>query len=90
MDVWYSLAKSIVRTYMVLLTDGYDVVGKENIPAGPKIVIANHTYVTDAFVLPFIFPEKLHFLIQAETFTLPVIQIAGAGRPDTGCRWAGT
>jgi 1-acyl-sn-glycerol-3-phosphate acyltransferase len=73
MDVWYSIAKSIVRSYLLLFTDGFELVGKENIPSGPKIIIANHTYVTDAFVLPFIFPEKLHFLIQSETFTLPVI-----------------
>ena len=73
MDLWYNIAKSLVRTYLVLFTDGYELAGKENIPPGPKIVVANHTYVTDGFVLPFIFPEKLHFLIQAETFTLPVI-----------------
>lgn len=42
-------------------------------PGGPKIIIANHTNVSDAFVLPFLTKEKIHFLIQAETFTLPVI-----------------
>ena len=61
MDVWYGIAKSIVRTYLALFTDGFELEGRENIPPGPKIVIANHTYVTDAFVLPFIFPEKLDF-----------------------------
>jgi 1-acyl-sn-glycerol-3-phosphate acyltransferase len=72
MDVWYGIAKSIVRTYLFLFTDGFELDGKENILPGPKIVVANHTYVTDAFVLPSIFPEKLHFLIQEDTFTLPV------------------
>ena len=73
MDVWYSVVKGIVRSYLMLFTDGYQVSGRENIPVGPKILVANHAYPTDAFVLPFIFPEKLNFLIQAETFTLPVI-----------------
>lgn len=73
MDIWYEIAKSIVRSYLMLFTEGFDVQGKENLPSGPKIVIANHTYVTDAFILPFIFPEKLHFLIQDDIFTLPVV-----------------
>ena len=47
--------------------------GRENLPPGPKIIVGNHPHVTDAFVLPFIVQEKIHFFIQAETFTVPVI-----------------
>lgn len=73
MDIWYNVAKGIVRTYLGLFLDGIHVDGKENLPSGPKIIVANHSHISDAFVLPFIIPEKVHFLIQAETFTLPVI-----------------
>jgi 1-acyl-sn-glycerol-3-phosphate acyltransferase len=72
-DVWYSFAKSIVRGYLALFVDKINVSGGSLLPGGPKIIVANHTNVTDAFVLPFLTKEKIHFLIQAETFTLPVI-----------------
>jgi 1-acyl-sn-glycerol-3-phosphate acyltransferase len=73
MDVWYSCAKSIVRVYLTLFVDKIHVSGGPLLPGGPKIIVANHTNVSDAFVLPFLTKEKIHFLIQAETFTLPVI-----------------
>lgn len=73
MDVWYSVAKEIVRIYLAFVSEGLQVQGKENLPAGPKIMVANHAAVTDGFYIPFIVPEKVHFLGQAETFTLPII-----------------
>ena len=73
MDIWYNVAKGIVRTYMAFFMDGVRVDGKENLPPGPKIIVGNHPHATDSFVLPFIIPEKIHFFVQEETFTLPVI-----------------
>lgn len=73
MDFWYGFAKSIVRLYIALCMDKIHVLDKPDIPSGPKIIIANHTNVSDGFVLPFLIKEKLHFLIQAETFTLPLV-----------------
>lgn len=73
MDIWYNFAKSIVRVYVTLFIDSIHIVGQPEMPAGPKIIVANHTNVTDGFILPFLIKEKLHYLIQAETFTLPVI-----------------
>jgi 1-acyl-sn-glycerol-3-phosphate acyltransferase len=73
MDIWYSVTKGIVRTYMALFMDGVKVDGRENLPPGPKIIVGNHPHVTDSFVLPFIVQEKIHFFIQEETFTLPVL-----------------
>jgi 1-acyl-sn-glycerol-3-phosphate acyltransferase len=43
------------------------------IPAGPKIIVANHANLTDCFVLPNIITEKLHFLVQADLFEIPII-----------------
>ena len=73
MDVWYDVCKSFLRGYLAMFMNSVQVQGKENLPPGPKIIIANHPNASDAFVLPFIVPEKVHFLVQAETFTLPVI-----------------
>jgi 1-acyl-sn-glycerol-3-phosphate acyltransferase len=72
MDVWYSLTKSIVRMYITFFVDSVHVLGQPELPTGPKIIVANHTNVTDGFILPFLTREKIHYLIQAETFTLPV------------------
>ena len=73
MDVWYSTAKGIVGTYIGLFVQKIQVDGREKIPAGPKIVVANHALASDGFLLPFVFREKLHYLIQADAFTLPIL-----------------
>ena len=73
MDLWYSTAKAIVRAYITLFVDKIHVLGQQEIPPGPKIIVANHANVTDSFIVPFLVKEKVHFLIQAETFTVPVI-----------------
>jgi len=70
-DFWYGTAKNILRVYLTLFIRKVWVTGKENITPGPKIIVANHDNATDAFVLPFIFTERLYFFIQSETFTLP-------------------
>lgn len=73
MDIWYTIAKNIVRTYLALFVDSVHLEGQQLIPPGPKIIVANHANVSDAFVLPFIIREKIHFFIQEETFTLPIL-----------------
>jgi 1-acyl-sn-glycerol-3-phosphate acyltransferase len=73
MDVWYSTAKALVGTYVSLFIQKIQVDGRDNIPTGAKIVVANHALATDGFLLPFIFPEKIHYLIQSEIFSLPIL-----------------
>ncbi len=73
MDIWYKICLAIVGTYKTLFIRKVEIVGKENIPPGPKIFVANHPRVSDSFVLPFIVREKLYFLIQADSFTLPIL-----------------
>jgi 1-acyl-sn-glycerol-3-phosphate acyltransferase len=73
MDVWYSSLKGLVRLYMALFIKRIEIKGRENIPDGPKIIVGNHSYISDGFALPFIIKEKLHFVIQAETFRLRLI-----------------
>jgi 1-acyl-sn-glycerol-3-phosphate acyltransferase len=73
MDVWYDVAKNLVRAYTKLFMGAINVDGRENLPPGPKIIVANHPHVTDGFVLPSIIQEKVHFFVQEEAFTIPFI-----------------
>src|SRR5437899_3206646 len=41
------------------------------LPSGPKIIALNHANVTDACVLPSIFPGDICFLAQANLFEIP-------------------
>jgi len=72
MDFWYNVITTTFKTYLTVFVHPIHIEGRENLPKGPKIVVANHSSSTDSFVLPCIFPEKLHFLVQSELFTLPV------------------
>jgi 1-acyl-sn-glycerol-3-phosphate acyltransferase len=73
MNIWYGLIKIIFRIYRLVFMPKVKVSGQCNLVDGPKIVVANHPNMSDSFVLPFIFPEDLTFLIQANTFSVPVI-----------------
>ena len=73
MDTWYQLAKNIVSTYTAAFMRSIEVVGTENLFDGPKIIAANHANATDSFMLPMIIKEKLHFLVQAESFSVPIL-----------------
>ena len=47
MRSWYHIANSIVMIYINHFIDNIYVSGKENIPVGPKIIVANHLNATD-------------------------------------------
>jgi 1-acyl-sn-glycerol-3-phosphate acyltransferase len=72
MDFWYSFVTTVIRFYTTFFLQ-YHVEGREHIPAGPKIIVGNHPYATDGFVLPQIFKEQLHFAIQANVFDIPIL-----------------
>ena len=72
-NFWYKVIRSIVRGYITVFVDSVHVEGLQRIPAGPKIIIANHANVTDGFMLPFFLQEQLHYFIQEETFSVPLI-----------------
>lgn len=73
MKSWYQIANSIVKIYINHFINNIQIFGKENIPVGPKIIVANHPNATDGLMLPSVFPEKLHFMIQASVFETPFI-----------------
>ncbi len=72
-DIWYKIATTAMRGYLALFMESIHVQGYEHVPPGPKIIVANHPNASDAFVLPFIFREKLHCLIEEDLFRVPVV-----------------
>jgi len=72
MDSAYTFIKLILKTYLACFSRGVHLSQESPIPTGAKIIAASHPNATDSFYLPFIFPEKLHFLIQANIFSIPV------------------
>ncbi len=72
-NFWYKIVRSIVKGYINVFIDSVHIEGLHRIPSGPKIIIANHANVTDGFMLPLFLQEQLHYFIQAETFTVPII-----------------
>jgi len=70
---WYQVSKTVLRFYKFFCIHSIQLQGKENLLTGQsKIIVAIHANATDAFVLPFIVPDKLHFLILEENFSIPV------------------
>ncbi len=82
MDFWYRFGKRIVGTYIAAFIKRIHVIGEENLRSGPKIIMPNHRNLTDAFTLPFVIKEKLHFLIQSDAFDIPILRflLAKAGQ----------
>ena len=74
MDFWYKISKQIIKIYLAICIRKIHVIGEERLKPGPKIIVANHPNLSDGFVLPFVIQEKLHFLIQAETYNLPILR----------------
>jgi 1-acyl-sn-glycerol-3-phosphate acyltransferase len=74
MDFWYRMSKGVLAQYLNLFIKKIRVIGEENLRPGPKIIMPNHPNLTDGFVLPFIFPDKLHFIIQSDAFDIPFIR----------------
>lgn len=73
MDNWHRLWKAACGLYLAAFTKGIRVEGSEHIRPGPKIVISNHPTVTAMFAPPFVFPDKLCYLIQADAFDFPLV-----------------
>jgi 1-acyl-sn-glycerol-3-phosphate acyltransferase len=70
---WYKFVRGVLGIYVNTLVRKIQVQGAELIPKRPNFFVANHANLTDAFVLMQIFSEKLHFLIQADIFDIPIM-----------------
>jgi len=71
MELYYNLAKLILRIYQGILLQDCQVSGELPLGPGPKIIAPNHPNATDGFFLPFILHEKLYFIIQGDMFWIP-------------------
>lgn len=73
MNTSYEILKAVLAGYIKVCAVTRRVTGVFPLPEGPKIIAANHAYATDAFHLPFLFREPLHFVMQKSFFTNPVL-----------------
>ncbi|MDX1435250.1 MAG: lysophospholipid acyltransferase family protein [Anaerolineales bacterium] len=73
MDIWYQSLKALIGLYSTLFQGSVHVLGRDNLPEGPKILIGNHANVTDGFILPYLVKEKLHFFVQEEFFSIKIL-----------------
>lgn len=73
MEFWYQFSKLISESYRHLFIPGLKVEGLENLIAGPKIIVANHSYASDVFIIPSIVKDRLHFLVEEELLALPFL-----------------
>jgi 1-acyl-sn-glycerol-3-phosphate acyltransferase len=71
----YLVLNFLVSAYRRVAIPHVHVLHSERLPAGPKILAPNHDYMTDGFVLPAVIPGRLAFLVQAESFSLPIVGV---------------
>jgi 1-acyl-sn-glycerol-3-phosphate acyltransferase len=69
---FYNFFKSAIKLYLSTFLE-FQVWGKENIPAGPKIFCSNHFSSTDPFYMITIMDEPIHMVI-GPGFSVPVFK----------------
>ena len=69
---WYNLGRGVVNLYASLFFRR-SVVYKAPVPAGAKILAANHPSTTDPFMMNTLVPEPVSILIIEHFFKLPVV-----------------
>jgi 1-acyl-sn-glycerol-3-phosphate acyltransferase len=76
-----ALVHGTLGLYRLLCMRALRVQREAPTPAGPKLIALNHANASDALALPFIFPDPLVGLAQADLFHMPVLGrwIDGAG-----------
>jgi 1-acyl-sn-glycerol-3-phosphate acyltransferase len=88
----YACAWTVLKLFSLVCIREIRARRQTALPTVPKIIAANHPNATDAFVLPFVFPDKLSVMAQANLFEIPVLGrlLAGTaaipvvrGRPDS-------
>ena len=66
----WPLLKAFLILYRVLMVGRVRVSGRERIPREPCILVSNHAFVSDAFIVAVVL-GRLQALAQAESFALP-------------------
>jgi 1-acyl-sn-glycerol-3-phosphate acyltransferase len=66
----WPLLKAFLLLYRILMVGRVRVAGRERIPKEACILVSNHAFVSDAFIVALVF-GRLQALAQAESFALP-------------------
>jgi 1-acyl-sn-glycerol-3-phosphate acyltransferase len=69
--MFYRCANIIIRFFLWLLTDTR-VEGRDRVPAGPLILVANHTNLLDPPLLGALMPRPVRFMAKIELYSIPV------------------
>jgi len=69
---WNEVLRLCLRLYAITCVRRAAVHCQAPLPPGPKIIAFNHANVTDACLLPALFPGDLCFLAQANLFDVPL------------------
>jgi 1-acyl-sn-glycerol-3-phosphate acyltransferase len=67
----YKLGRKLICIYAQILLH-MDVFWQAHLPAGPKLIVANHPSTTDPFYLMTLFPQPLSILIIEHAFKAPL------------------
>jgi 1-acyl-sn-glycerol-3-phosphate acyltransferase len=71
MNLFYKTGRGIIRLYSRLMLN-LDIRWNGDVPAGPKIFVANHPSATDAFILHLLSREPMRVLIVSTAFSFPL------------------
>jgi len=72
-ELAHTLGMWILNAYRRIFSIQMCVKGLENVPAGPKILAANHPNLSDAYLLPLLFNGNVRFLAQSSQFRTPLM-----------------
>jgi 1-acyl-sn-glycerol-3-phosphate acyltransferase len=70
-SVAYKLGRKLICLYAQMLLN-MDISWQAHLPAGPKLIVANHPSTTDPFYLLALFPQPLSILIIEHAFKAPL------------------
>ena len=70
----YSLGRTVVLLYVRLMLR-LDVHWQAPLPAGPKLIVANHPSASDPLYLTLLFPQLVHILIIDSPFHVPLVGV---------------
>lgn len=71
-ELTYTISRAIIRIYTRLMLR-LDVVWKESLPSGPKLIVANHPSCSDPIYLASIFSYPVKILITDKPFQIPMM-----------------
>lgn len=71
-NVWYRAGRWVVAAYARLMID-LDIAGRDRVPDGPKLIVANHPSTSDPLYLPLAFRQPIDMLLIDSAFRLPLL-----------------